>query len=377
MLFSSLGWGREAPHFDRAMIFSGKSINTALFLGMFDAAADGGKPADLVIGACGGSIGAALVHVDSDRESRLNFLKSRQYYEMLKNVSLSKVNALEFGQVLVHERKAAKKNRDRFQKSRTVLSDWFDFTLVHVGEDFDHLPKFDVPFSSSGTAAILVAAQTAFPVASRDQEIDVQNKLFKEVYFTDSKTAKLMQEVNSPVAKEFPDSAVELETEAMAPRRVMQAVRASIGDAIYIGSSELDGRTYFTGAIDLNPIGVGVEMAKEVISTYPSLFEPLIEKPISQAMFDYDPNEYLNRILSKNEASYWVDMSDVAFSNLSPRGRVDLAHFIRIESYIPDDYSKYVEMVDQQYRYAYERTLEAMQLPEHDLKHIRKPLKKP
>lgn len=363
------------PHFERAMIFSGKSINTALFLGMFDAATDAGEKPDLVIGACGGSIGAALVHVDSDRESRLAFLKSREFYEMLKDVSLSNIDLRKFSQILLRERKAARKNRNANQATRMVLSDWFQFSLVDVGDHFDHLSKFDVPFTSQGTAVIFVSAQTQFPKVDRDIEIDVHQKLFKEVYFTDPKTASLIQGMPSPVAAEFPDSAVETETESLTPSRVMQGVRASIADAIYIGNAELNGRFYFTGGVDLNPVPLAASLAREVVTTYPSPFEPMIEKPIAQAMFDYDPNQYLRRLLAENEATHWVDMSDDAFPNLSPRGKFDLAHIIKIESYIPADYSKYVEAVDQQYRYAYARTFEALLLPAGDLHHIRKPMK--
>lgn len=376
--FLFLSWTTSwaaSPPFKQAMIFSGKSINTALFLGMYDAATDVGKKPDLVIGACGGSIGAALVHVDSDRTSRLSYLKSRGFYTMLKNVALSDVDLGEFSQVILRERKAARQNRDANQDERPVLSDWFNFSLVHVGSDFDHLPKFDVPFTSQGTATIFVSAQTQVADVDRDTETDVNNKLFKEVYFTDSKTAQLLKGIPSPVAAEFPDSALEAQTEAITPNRVMQGVRASIADAIYIGHAELDGHSYFTGGVDLNPVPLAAALAKEVITTYPSPFEPMIEKPIAQAMFDYDPNQYLRRLLAENQASYWVDMSDDAFPNLSPRGKLDLTHVIKIESYIPDDYSKYVEAVDQQYWYAYSRTLESLLLPKRDLHHIRKPMK--
>jgi hypothetical protein len=365
---------------ERAMVFSGKNINTALFLGMFDGAAAAGKPVDLVIGACGGAIGAALVHVESDREKRLGFLKSRDYYTMAKNVGLSDKSIFYFLQVLARQRKAAKMNIGG-SANRMILTDWYRFSMVEPTTAMKTIPEFDVPFVETQTPVILVAGRALFQAPARDQVVSATTKLFKEVYFTDPTTALLLKDLPSYTGTEFPNSAVASDTEVRTPKSLIQAVLASIGDPIYIGPAHFNQQYYFTGAIDLHPTDLARRLAREVITTYPSSFEPSIEAPLMEAAYGYDPNEYIRRVIATG-TDFWIDMSDALFPNFSPNkkwhpmalAKLDPGHAITIGSNIPDNYADYVLKVQQQYDYGFERTVEALGKRRRSLTHIRKPI---
>ncbi len=371
----------SASPYHRAMVFSGKSNNTALFLGMFDAATDAGQPPDVVIGSCGGSIGAALIHLDEDRTSRLDFLKSQDYYKQLRDLPITTMNGVEIWKLLQRENTVARENRRPGQTFRTVLTDWFQVAFAQVGNLFDHLSKFDVPFKNSGTHIVIISAQTLFPDPVDDQRFPAEKKLFREVFFADKAMLPLLQQLPSPVGKDFPESAVAFDTLAWTPSTVMQAIRASISDPLYIGPSHMDGETYFTGAIDLNPLPLAHILADAVITTYPSSFDALVETPIIQGVFDFNPNHLVAKSMQAG-ANAWVDFTDEAFPNLSPRGKLqlwasiqkmDLRSFLKIQSYIPRSYDEYVDAVEAQYRYGYVRTREALSRPPGDASHVRRP----
>ncbi len=367
---------------ERAMVFSGKNINTALFLGMFDAATDAGKPADLVIGSCGGAIGAALVNIESNRERRLEFLKSRSYFEILKNVGRTDSSLLYFlKNVMRLERKAAKLNAGK-SPHRWLLTDWFQFSLIDRGTAFANIPEFSVPFSSSGVQTIIIAARTTIMAPTRNTVVSSETKLFKEVYFTSPELAETLDGSPSFTGREFPESAVEAVVETRTPKAVIEAVMSSGSDPIYLGPTLLDGHYFFTGAIDLHAVDLAKKLANEVIASYPSVYEPSFENPLVQATFGFDPNEYNRRVIAYG-ADYWIDFSDAIFVNFSPRGFWNLREAVVtasptrayvIRSGVAQDYAAYIADVQKQYRHGYERTLESLRGTRGALQHIRKPI---
>jgi predicted acylesterase/phospholipase RssA len=378
--FTSHASANLTKKFKRAVVFSGKSLNTAIFMGMYDAAEDAGKPIDLVIGACGGSVGAALVHTEPNRSARLQFLKSLSYYQALKTVELSEINFFEFLSIMRWQKLAAYRNMNVRVNERLVLPNWFNFSLVKVPQAINGLEKFQTPFNSNGTRIVLLAARATFAVPKTEQSIPGK-KLFKEVYFTDAELAQQLQNMKSFIGTTYPNSTVEENIEVQTTETVMQAVRAGIADPIYVGPGKIGDQNYFSGGVDLDPVPLAKELAQEVIAAYPVPFESSVEVPLLKALYSYQPNDYVRRIvLAGND--HWVDFSDSAFPNLSPGRQTnfsnawaqkELGRSIQIGSSIPANYIDYVDAVQKQYNYGYERTKEALNLKTKTLKHIRRP----
>ncbi|MFM8930476.1 MAG: hypothetical protein ACKOS8_01190, partial [Gemmataceae bacterium] len=63
---------RPAKPFTRAIILSGMGLNFVTYLGLSDAALDAGVEPDLVIGASGGAVAAAIIAAYPEREDSVD-----------------------------------------------------------------------------------------------------------------------------------------------------------------------------------------------------------------------------------------------------------------------------------------------------------------
>ena len=78
----------QAKPFNRAIILSGMGLNFVTYLGLYDAALDAGVEPDLVIGASGGAVAAAIIAAFPDRQDRRRFLESEQFYRFFEAIEV-------------------------------------------------------------------------------------------------------------------------------------------------------------------------------------------------------------------------------------------------------------------------------------------------
>ena len=213
-------------------------------------------------------------------------------------------------------------------------------------------------------------------------QADSNKKLFRETVFTDFKTANQIGQNDSDVAMRFPSSPIERQILYSSHISILNAVLSSSADPIYVGPATIGGKTYFTGAIDIDPLPLAKGLAKEVWTSYPSPFEPLFEETLFKAVFGYEVNDYL-KIISNSDVTRWIDIANEEIPNLAPYGRFKIfesfknlapSRSIQIGSNVPTDHSKYVDIVEAQYRFGYSRTLEALKSTKGSKAHIRKKL---
>ena len=88
---------------------------------------------------------------------------------------------------------------------------------------------------------------------------------FKETYFTDEQTAKLLDGFVSPMASYGPASNVEPETEVRTDLDMTTALRASISDPFLMEPKQIGNDRYLGGITDLYAIELAKSLADSVM----------------------------------------------------------------------------------------------------------------
>ena len=359
--------------FERALIFSGGAFNTATLLGTLEGARQMDRNPDVLISTCGGSIAAAIAYFIPDSAGQKRFLKSPAFHRLLRSVTMTDYATAGGVAELVTSMK--------IDAARDVIPDIFREYLMNMPTGF----PLDGPFERRDLSIIMVGARLDYgPYAAGHKRAG--GKLYNEVFFTDPETAQLIDGMPSPIAAQFPNSAVSTRTTAITRYSVAQALRASISDMFYMTPQKLDDDYYITGAIDNYPIELAHQAANEVIATFREPFA-FHEQAAVAATFRYDMNARI-RHYHAQYADYWIDFSDrlKKIQNLGPvigfdvqdpwlfavAPLVGLSESVHFKMGTPEDLAEYARMVDVQWEYARARTVEALKRPMlDDQRHIR------
>jgi hypothetical protein len=215
---------REAPPFERGLVLPGGGFQFAMFLGMLEGLELQGERPDVVVGSCGGGVAAAIATTIASPAERRALIESREFFEILRSASVQNAG---LGSVLgklwsLHWRRWVGDG----------LPNVFSDTLVHLPAHLP-VPELDRPFGTSGIRGVIVAARVKF---QPDEVGAPQNgrKPYQQVFFTDADTAGHLRGLESPIARLFPDSAVQATTEAILGRRPGVAARLSVADPFYV-----------------------------------------------------------------------------------------------------------------------------------------------
>ena len=353
---------REGSRFERALVFPGGGFQFAMFLGMLEGLESHGERPDVIIGACGGAVAAAIATTIARSAERRAFIESEDFFRILRSATMEKARLASVLAKLWHL------NWRRW--SGDGLPNVFTGTLVHLPPQLP-LPELDRPFGASGIRAVIVAARVGFQPKDVGAPRDGR-KLYRQVFFTDPDTGLSLRDLESPIARLFPDSAVQVPTEVLPDQRPGVAARLSIADPFYLNPVPLDdGYYYLTGAIDLYPLETAQGLAKKIWMPFPSGFKTFPEQKAIQNTFDYDNNRRLQYVTS-GFAARWIDISDVgglyAEHGFDPRFDV---WSLSVKTGVPESYEVYRRSVRAQWEYGRQRAIEALREPENGKRHIR------
>jgi hypothetical protein len=295
--------------FERAVVFSGGGLNIFRYLGWLKGIEAGGKPADVMIGTCGGSLAIAVANALPDHQDRLDFVLSHEFFRLFNSAGI--------------------RNEEKFWNPSNVLNllffflgklwvqgelrmfpDIFHWYILDLPQDYS-LPELDIPFNRDRRriSSLIVAARPTFGPEDVGLTTSRGRHRYREVYFTDPETAKLLEGFDTPTARVntwLRKSRVLAATEVIVDATVTQAARASIADPYLVNPAEIDGDYFITGAIDLHPLELAYEIADEVVMNYSPPFSRSIEIQGIYDTFGFDAN-YRLRMVHDSHADYWVD----------------------------------------------------------------------
>lgn len=347
--------------YKKAVIFSGGGSRFAVYGGIFSALKDMGHTPDLIIGSCGGAIAAAIINsLETDIEIK-EYMKSLELYGFMKSLKLTREKMLYRIGIDCKLRELRKK---------LYIENIFDKYLVDIPEDLDnYLPTLSKRKNFS-IKTIIIGSKILFDKFEIGK-ICGDRKLYQEVIFTDKKTEKLFKKEELKVkSKILSKSVIEEKAKMTTDFSLLKAARISISDMFYT-KPVLHNDEYFAGgAINLVPIELAKLLADEVILELKQEYDKIEDSSV-KSVFGYSGNERLQEV-HDSYGDYWIDTSDVP-SKLKGHyvtARLNLLK-LQVELSIPDEYEKFREDVDIQWKYGYERAKEAIISGKNNKKNMR------
>ena len=348
---------------ERAIIFSGGGSRFAIYSGIYAALEELGHKPDLIIGSCGGGMATNIISSFKTNIERKEYLKSLEFYNFIKKFSLTK------------ERKLYKigldfKIRGIRNKKNNYIEDIFNKYLLYIPENVeDFLPtlaKSQGPYISN----IIIGSKILFNKFEVGEKVNGR-KLYKEIYMTDIKTKKLIEENwLSQKSKIFLNSSLSEKIEIRTDIPLLKASRISVSDIFYTNPVFYNGENFSGGFVDLIPIELAKSLSKEVILELKQKYKKIEEIALISTV-GYSGNERMREVHDFN-ADYWIDTSDTA-KNLKGSyisTKINLFKF-QVELSIPETYEKYKNDIDIQWDYGYQRGKEAILSGKNNKKKMR------
>jgi len=291
--------------YERCMVFAGGGFRFGAYLGMYAAACDAGEKPDILLASCGGAIAAALIHALPGEDARKDWLCSRQMYEYCRE-------ARSTAHAAVHRVLLRAAQRRFSTRLAPIIPDVFSEYLFEPPSDAIPLPPV-VRYVGQPALAIIGAKILFAPC-------DVGNarggrKLFEETIFAGERVQQLLASETSALASgPWHASAVapRLSFESVYP--LTSAVLISTADVVYFPTVSHLGQRYSGGAIDLFPIEIAKQLAKEIIMEFKAPLDRIFAQPAWRSVYGIDGNARLAQVQqnhAKVGSDVWIETRDI------------------------------------------------------------------
>lgn len=362
-LFGIMSRSPTPPRYRRVMLMNGLGMQIGLHIGALAGARASGRSPDIIVGTCGGSVGAAMANRYATTEEMLQALLDRETHQLLLRFRLARHSRLDRTLGLF-----ATSLRQKSPKYGKTIPEVYSKYILEVPHIFS-APRFDETLEDGHLPVVILAAKARFSKAQQRERWLEGEPLYQEVYFTDARTAPLLKGFDSDIYWSYPDAAVARATETIQGARISDIVRSSIADPHLMEPHSIAGQAYLTGALNLFPRELLSRLAEESSAYWGRPLNP-IEDTMYFNGFKFSLNQRV-RQAQATPVTHFIDFSDVpGVFKLDPG--LDWES-IKIVSRVPNDYITYRDKVLKQFRLGFERALEAFRHAPYSSSHIRKP----
>lgn len=349
-----------AKKYHRALIIAGGGIDTGVGLGMLAAAHDQGWDPDVVLTTCGASLSATVYNAYGTKS--YEYIMTPEFFHLLSKTHLATTSLIPLGKAF----DAAAKNMG------TIPPVFTNYVLSYPTALNTHLP--DLQFHANDRAItphfVMIAAQSDITPKDVGQKYNGR-KLFRETLFTDEEVGAELKNYKSAIGVSYPKSYVATAPLIVTDKSTEYAARASISDPFLINPPLLDGKYYFTGAVDLFPVEIAEMLADEVFVTYPvKLFTGYSDTAV-EGTFGYTQTQRALQILNDHTVK-WIDMYGVDATKFDPSPML-----LKMENKIPTNLADFQAGMKAQYEFGYARMQEALRLQMNkapNRSHLRMPI---
>ncbi|MET3119813.1 hypothetical protein AAKU64_004060 [Undibacterium sp. GrIS 1.8] len=347
----------QLPQYQRCMVMAGGGFRFGIYLGMYAAARDAGKTPDLLLASCGAAIAAALIQALPDDEQRKAWLSSHEMYQFWASLQSTSQAAIHRSLIQAIKRKLSSKNTPK-------IPDVFQDYMFEIPPNLP-LPTVS-PSQAAGAPAVAIIGGKLLYQPEEVGQPRGHRKLFEETVFCDQRTATLLQGIQSPF------SAPMWGNHAIAPQLLIdvdmplaEAVRISVSDMFYFrchsyrrpATGQME--HYIGGVLDLFPIEIARRLAHEVTMEFKESFDQTFAIPALRAVLGINGNQRL-RYVHHQFADTWIDSSDISIALAREQVQKKLAfRRNRVSLIMPDSYDTYVQYIEAQWQYGYQRAKEA------------------
>lgn len=346
--------------YKRAVVFSGGGSRFAIYGGIFSAMEDSGYAPDLIIGTCGGAMAAVIINSFKTNSERKEYMQSLELYNFIKSLKLTKEKMLY---------RIGIDCKLRELRKNLYIENIFDKYLVDIPEDLEnYLPTLNKEKNNS-IGTVIIGSKILFNKFETGK-LCGDRKLYQEVIFTDKETERLIKDELYTNSKIFQKSTIIKKAAVMTDVDLLKAARISISDMFYTKPVLYNDNYFAGGAINLVPIELAKLLADEVILELKQEYDKIEDSSV-KSVFGYSGNERLREI-HDSYGDYWIDTSDVPekLKGHYVTAKLDLFK-LQVELSVPDDYEKFKKDVELQWKYGYERTVEALSNKRNNKKNMR------
>lgn len=335
--------------YQHCLVMAGGGFHFGYYLGIYAALCESGKRPDIVLASCGGAIAAAIVQALPNDAERKAWLCSPQMYAFWCGLK-SKQNAR-----LTHVFAGAMKRRFLGHNAK-YIPDLFNDYLFEIPA------QLPLPSRASNTQHVDVAIVAGKLLYAENEvgQLRKSRKLFSEIIFCEERAAALVGDLQAPLsAPQFGDTAIapQLLTDMTMP--ISDAVRASIADMFYFRCHSHGSDNYVGGVIDLFPIEVASCLAENVTMELKGFYDTTYGLPAVRTVLGFDGNQRLRHVLQQH-ADAWFKTSDMENYFLKKRIRQKVIwHKNKIEIVAPPTYEAYLQVIEAQWQYGYQRAMNA------------------
>lgn len=341
--------------YELAMIFSGGGSRFGIYGGIYSAFLEKNKCPDIIIGTCGGAMGALIVSAFGTPKKIKEYMQSNELYDFICSIKLTKEQKLyKIGSDFLI--RALKNQNGKY------IENIFDKYVVNMPEDLEkYLPtlakniELSIPIAILGTKLLFGK--------DRVGRKNHGKKIYKKTIFSDKNTSNLLRkkldESDYKESNVFYRSLIESNIEVIDNISMLKASRISMSDMFYVRPIYNDNSYYLGGAVDLVPIEIAQMIAKDVTIEKKQKYTS-VESLAVNSVFGYNPNERLSEI-TEYCPKYIVDTTDVPniLKSHYVTSKINWSKF-QVELNLPESYERFCEDVDFQWSYGYERGMKAL-----------------
>jgi hypothetical protein len=222
-------------------------------------------------------------------------------------------------------------------------------------------------------------ADAGKPIHDRSETYPAGHHLYREVLFTSTRVAKLLEGTSSKLGQTMLESFVGPDREIITGKNMGDAVVHSFSDPFYLPAN----KTWITGAINnLSALDIS-RLAEENFLGYRKTWSE-IDIAVLQENFGFDPSVSDEKFVSAT-ATGWMDMTVDRSESLaqkikfSPSLHSWPSGFIRLKTNVPrgpNALEKYRQLVDSQYQAGVAQVKSMLSQPLGSKKHIEAPYHK-
>jgi predicted acylesterase/phospholipase RssA len=334
------------------MVMGGGGFRFGIYIGMYAALRQAGQAPDVLLASCGGAIAATIIHNLPDPDAQRAWLSSESMYRFWCSL-----RATEHAALLGTLARAAR--RKLSSAPAPVIPDLFNDYLFEIPPQLPFPPASDAP----QVAVAIIGGKLLFGPEDVGQPRG-QRKLYAETVFCNERAATALKDMESPLADaRWGNHAIARELLVDGSASVAEAARISIADMIYFRCAQYRGDEYIGGVLDLFPVEIARRLGEEVILEFKEAFDQVFSIPAWRAVLGVDGNARL-RYANSHLADMRIDSSDVSvvLEKQQMQQKLDWLRN-RIELQMPPSYDIFVQHMNDQWQYGYDRAREALARP--------------
>lgn len=331
------------------MVFAGGGFRFGAYLGMYAAAVNAGKKPDILLASCGGAIAAAIIHALPDDDARKAWLCSQAMYDYCKQARSTPHAALYRVLLRALQRRFSKRKAPR-------IPDLFSEYLFEPPAAAIPLPPVD---SYPGQPELAIIGAKILFVPAEVGQARGTRKLFAETVFADQRVHNLLRFATAAVAQDpwqGSTIAAELCFERLYP--LASTVLISTADVVYFPAVSHLGQRYSGGAVDLFPIEIARQLAREIIMEFKAPLDRHFAQPAWLHVYGIDGNARLAQVQQNAghaDNEVWIDTRDIRQKLRTDQVQKKFDWRTgRLSLVAPKTHADFVAQMQAQWRYGYQ-----------------------